>query len=290
MPVIEAPILIEVDGASLAGIVTRPAGRANGAGVVVLHGGGHHNLPSHRNRWTVDLARDLADQGFVVLRVGYRGVGESSGNNQTFNLANPFVDDGAAIIAAMAKEPGVEQIYIVGSCFGARTALSLVPDHPEVAGLVLASVPIADHEMRAATERSVADFMKRGFGKRGLGGLMMPGRRARYLRILRNKVRSMVGQSGSRGNPTPWVAESVVRGLRTLAGRGGRALIVYGTDDEFYQHFQEAQAGAIGVLTSSPAIEVDATIDGRLHGYPTVAVQHALRARTANWLAARVAR
>lgn len=288
MTVTETPTLIDVDGASLAGIVTRPPGTPNGAGVVVLHGGGHHNLPSHRNRWTVDLARELAGLGFVVMRVGYRGVGESSGDNQTFNLSNPFVDDGAAILAALAAEPGVDAIYIVGSCFGARTAVSLVADHPEVAGLVLASMPVADHEMRAATEQSVADFVKRGFGRRGLAGLFMPGRRARYLRILRNKVRSMMGLAGPRGNPTPWVAEPVVRGLRTLAGRGGAALIVYGSDDEFYRHFQEAQAGALGVLAGSPAIEVDAGIEGRLHGYPTVAVQDAMRERTVRWLAARL--
>ena len=114
----------------------------------------------------------------------------------------------------------------------------------------------------------------------------MPGRRARYLRILRNKVRSMLGRGGPRGNPTPWVAEPVIRGLRTLAGRGGRALIVYGTDDEFYRHFQEAQVGALGLLAGSPAVDVDATIQGRLHGYPSVAVQQALRERAVRWLVA----
>ncbi|MDH3500504.1 MAG: alpha/beta fold hydrolase [Acidimicrobiia bacterium] len=288
MNVHEAPRWIDVGDATLFGIITRPDGAGNGVGVVVLHGGGEHNLPSHRNRWTVDLARDLAREGFTVLRVAYRGVGESSGEGQTFNLSNPFVGDGGAVIEALASEPRIERIYAVGSCFGARTALSLVPEYGVIAGVVLSALPISDPEKRQAVDKSVADFVKRGLGKKGLGGLFVAGRRDRYLRILKNKAASLVRRGGAKGNPTPWVADSVVRGLRVLAGRGGRALLVYGSDDAFYAHFNEAQAGPLGILAGSPAIDVDGSIPGRLHGYPSVEVQQAFVARASAWLRAAV--
>jgi pimeloyl-ACP methyl ester carboxylesterase len=274
---------------SLGAVVTHPAaGRANGVGVVIIHGGGTHNLPSHRNRWTVTFARQLAARGFTVMRVAYRGVGESSGAGQIFNLSNPFVDDGMAIVNAVIAEPGVERVVIVGSCFGARTALAVADRHDAVSGVVASALPIADHEKKAASDATVGELMKRGFGSRGLGGLFMAGRRQRYIRILKNKARSMlrIGGGGRSANPTPWVADVVVRGLRSLAARGGRALLVYGSADHFYTHFQEAQAGPLGILAMSPAITVDVSIDGRLHGYPSVAVQDAFVERTIRWLEA----
>ena len=276
-------------GETLAAIVSHPpTDRANGTGVVVIHGGGTHNLPSHRNRWTVDFARGLAAVGFTVMRVAYRGVGESSGDSQVFNLSNPFVDDGGAIIEALSAEAGVDRIAVVGSCFGARTALALARRHEQVMAVVASALPIADHEQRAAQDATVGELVKRGFGARGLGGLFMPGRRERYIRILRNKVRSVLRLRRRRGqaNPTPWVADVVVDGLRTLAARGGRALLVYGTADHFYTHFQEAQVGPLGVLAMSPSITVDVTIDGRLHGYPSVEVQDAFVERASRWLTA----
>lgn len=266
MSVSESPHFIDVGSETVFGITTRPGTRANGVGVVVLHGGGDHNLPSHRNRWTVDFARSLAADGYTVLRVGFRGVGESTGADQTFALSDPFVSDGITIVEALAAEPRVERVYAIGSCFGARTALGVAAELPIVEGLVLSALPIADPEKRTA-----------------LGGQLIASRRERYLRVLKNRVVSIVSRP-SGANPTPWVADSVVQGLRTVAGRGGRVLIVYGTDDDFYAQFQKAQAGALGVLTTSSAIEVDATVVGRLHGYPSVAVQEAFVQRAAAWL------
>ncbi len=284
MIVAESPHFIDVGSETLFGIMTRPQAEPNGVGVVVLHGGGDHNLPSHRNRWTVEFARGLATDGYTVLRVGFRGVGESTGNNETFALSDPFVSDGVAIVNALAAEPGVHRIYAVGSCFGARTAVGVAAELPVVEGLVLSALPVADPEKRKAMDNSTADFLKRGFGRKGLAGLLIAGRRDRYLRILTNKIRSLTAYRTSGANPTPWVADSVVGGLRAVAGRGGRVLLVYGTEDDFYAQFREAQAGPLGVLAASPAIEVDASVVGRLHGYPSVAVQEAFVERASAWI------
>lgn len=279
MIVTESPHFIDVGSETVFGIMTRPQAESNGVGVVVLHGGGDHNLPSHRNRWTVEFARRLAANGYTVLRVGFRGVGESTGNGETFALSDPFVSDGVAIVNVLVAEPGVHRIYAVGSCFGARTAVGVAAELPVVEGLVLSALPVADPEKRMAMDNSTADFLKRGLGRKGLAGLLMAG-----LRILTNKIRSLTVSGPSGANPTPWVADSVVGGLRTLAGRGGRVLLVYGTEDDFYAQFREAQAGPLGVLAASPAIEVDASVVGRLHGYPSVAVQEAFVERATAWL------
>jgi hypothetical protein len=146
---------------------------------------------------------------------------------------------------------------------------------------------VSDPEKRTAVDTSVGDLMKRGLGKRGVGGLFMPGRRDRYLRVLKNKATSMLRGSRPGGNPTPWVADSVVGGLRALANRGGSALLVYGTEDEFLRHFLEAREGPLGALADSGALDVDTSIAGRLHGYPTVGVQDAFVARATEWLLAK---
>lgn len=270
---------------ALMGIVSRPSGDSNGAGVVILHGGGDHNLPSHRNRWTVDFARDLAADGFTVLRVGYRGVGESGGSVDVFRLDDPLRDDGMAMVDALLGEPGVERVYIVGSCFGARTALAVAPDCDAVSGVVLSSIPIANPEQRTAMDHGVADIMKRGFGKRGLGGLLMPGRRDRYIKVLKAKVRSLLGRRpGGATDPTPWVSASVVRGLRAILGRGGAVLFVYGGTDEFYGHFRDAAPGPLGVIAGSDRVTVNVCVDGRLHGYPSVEAQSRFVAVAGTWL------
>src|SRR5881398_3691346 len=88
----EQAISIECEGDALVGILHEPTSPAE-VGVVVIVGGPQYRVGSHRQ--FVLLARTLAAAGFAVLRFDYRGMGDSSGEQRSFEAAS--ADIGTAV-------------------------------------------------------------------------------------------------------------------------------------------------------------------------------------------------
>ncbi len=118
----------------LVGIVTSPDVPGD-AGVVIVVGGPQYRAGSHRQ--FVSLARRLASAGLAVLRFDCRGMGDSTGGQQCFELQGP--DIGAAIAALMGAVPELKRVALWGLCDGASAALLYLSEQhdPRVAGLCL---------------------------------------------------------------------------------------------------------------------------------------------------------
>ena len=83
--VVERTVRISSDGASLAGVVSRPDGVAPGSrAAVLLHGWGTYRCGPHDI--LVKLARALARAGVATLRFDLRGRGESGGAYEEADL------------------------------------------------------------------------------------------------------------------------------------------------------------------------------------------------------------
>lgn len=283
----EAPISVPFENDRLAGILTRPVADSRRVGVIVFHGGGDFNLPSHRNRWTVQLARRLAGDGYSVIRFGYRGVGDSTGRLDPHTPERPLVDQGRAVAGYLLETGEVEGLIFLGSCFGGRNVLATAASLPEATGVLVASMPVADQRQRHAHEQSPGSLARRALGPEGREALRRPGRRRRYARMAVSMARVQLQRlAGVTGNdPAPWVSAKVTEPLARLAERRVPVRLVYGRDDEFYPDFELARSGRLGRIIEEGGFEVDTSYPARLHGFPTVAAQQHLIEQTLAFMA-----
>jgi alpha/beta superfamily hydrolase len=95
-----------------------------------------------QNAVVVHLARAVADAGFTSFRLDYHGIGESSGPLPVVRRDDPFLDDVDGALEWLRAQ-GYERFVLVGSCFGAHTALLAVPGRPHIRGVALLSCLIA---------------------------------------------------------------------------------------------------------------------------------------------------
>src|SRR4029450_9588603 len=87
---------------------------------------------SHRQ--FVLTARALAAAGFPVLRIDYRGMGDSDGEQRTFESVH---EDIRTAVDTLTQECGVSQVVLYGLCDAASAVLMYCLDDPRVAGLIV---------------------------------------------------------------------------------------------------------------------------------------------------------
>jgi uncharacterized protein len=294
----EMPVFFTADEGTLFGVFTRPIGEPVGDGVLVLAGGGAP-LSTNRNRLSVRLNRRLAADGFHAMRFDYHGVGESTGAMERFRLHEPFVGDVDAATRWMERQ-GVRNFILVGSCFGARTALSAASRMKNLGGLILIAVPIRDFEQgqkkgtKLAREWSLGRYALQSLHPRILRGLFDPRRRRIYMKLLRTKLHAlsatMRGRFGSRKQiDAGWLAPispQFMKSLSSVLDRGVPVLLVYGTEDEYFEEFRRASTSDLGAILHRGRDRVElTTLPGQVHGFMTVEIQDAVLELVTEWIA-----
>jgi pimeloyl-ACP methyl ester carboxylesterase len=295
----ETPVFFPAGQDTLFGVLARPAEPTGTAVIALPDAGGPASI--NRNRWWVRLSRRLAAHGCHVLRFDYHGMGESTGVVRRFRLDEPFVDDLLGAVRC-STDHDVERFILVGSCFGARTALSAAGEIPRLDGVVLISVGLRDLEKgeAAATRRvhewRMKDYAVRGFHPRVLRGLFSQRRRRGYALLLKMKLRaataSLRKRLGLAGHEDPaWLATvstNFLAPLEALVRRGVPILFLYGTDDDFYGEFCRAATGELGrtLARGGDRVEV-ATVPGRVHNFVSVEGQDAALDLVFEWIGRR---
>ena len=287
----EIPVFFDVGADTLFGIMSFPIGDPIGKGVLLAPGGGTPSSSMERNRVYVALARALAGLGFHVFRFEWHGVGESTGRVLGFRLDEPF-DDELVGAAKVLRSEGIEDLTIVGSCFGARTALAAFRQIPGIRALVLISPPTRDF---ALSERQTAGWRIRDYAlalvrpRRLVGGddRLTPRRYVRYLssglRVALRRVRARI--AGSREG-LDWVSHAFVKGLSSVVKRGVPALVLYGAGDDEYQDFIDAQRGSVGRIVASGGRQLQiVVVPGKVHGFTRLEGQERAIRVTTDWVA-----
>ena len=114
----EIPIVFECEGASLVGIISAPATPASVA-LLNIVGGPQYRVGSHRQ--FVHMTRMVAANGFAAMRFDVRGMGDSDGDQRTFE--DTQADIAAAVDVLCVTLPRVRTIVLMGLCGGATAAL-----------------------------------------------------------------------------------------------------------------------------------------------------------------------
>ena len=158
-------------GNSLLGIVTMPSEPAPGApAVVLLNAGLLHRVGP--NRLNVELARSLADAGFVSIRFDMAGVGDSELQVGGMLDIERSRQDVIEAIDGLAAAHGATRFVLVGLCTGAYNAFRAALIDDRVAGCVLLdgySYPTTKSKIRHYRTRVFQAKRWIGFLRRKLG-------------------------------------------------------------------------------------------------------------------------
>lgn len=131
-------VAVRAGARTLAGVFTEPPASGLSVAAVLLNCGGYHLTSGPLGLWA-RLADRLALHGIASLRVAYRGVADSTGQVDDFDLTRPGSADLEAARTALT-ERGFGRHLLIGGCFGARTICAGRLD--AVAGLGLVSLPM----------------------------------------------------------------------------------------------------------------------------------------------------
>jgi alpha-beta hydrolase superfamily lysophospholipase len=139
----DVDVRLPSSGFSLAGTLTTPtatAARVRSPAIVLVAGSG----PVERDAVVAgiplfaQLAADLAERGFVVLRYDKRGVGQSGGRLETVTLQE-YADDVVAAVKWLDQRKDVDRrrITVIGHSEGAAIAMLAASREKKIASVVL---------------------------------------------------------------------------------------------------------------------------------------------------------
>jgi alpha-beta hydrolase superfamily lysophospholipase len=166
----DSDVNIPANGFTIAGTLTLPPGASGSAGrlrhpaVVLAPGSG----PVDRDAVVAgiplftQLAGDLAERGFLVLRYDKRGVGQSGGRTETATLQD-YADDLVAVTRWMSNRDDVDRrrLAVVGHSEGGAVSMLAAAKEDRIKALVLAAAAgTTGAELVLEQQRHQLDLLK----------------------------------------------------------------------------------------------------------------------------------
>ncbi|MGH2722663.1 MAG: hypothetical protein ACRDI0_00080 [Actinomycetota bacterium] len=218
----EHPVFFPSGQEHLCAVVCVPTGDLKDLGVVLLSGG--NITRTHRNSMWVRAAREMADRGIASIRFDYHGIGDSTVGSETeFDLDAPFEGDVIAAAGFLRRATGVTGLALVATCFGARTALVVAAEQPDVLAMTLFPAPLMSGG-RLGTRRRI----RRRLRGTGLGKFLRANPLRRWLRRTLRRGRPGGAAPPATRAAAKGVSPLVIRALLRFLRRGGTVSFVYG--------------------------------------------------------------
>lgn len=122
---------------SLVAILTQEAGAAvrSKPAIVILNAGIIHRVGP--NRMHVDLARQLAAAGHLVVRFDLAGIGDSDPRTDSLPAFEASLHDIRELLDSLQATRHTERVILIGLCSGANQAVVYAGHDPRIAGVVL---------------------------------------------------------------------------------------------------------------------------------------------------------
>jgi pimeloyl-ACP methyl ester carboxylesterase len=136
---VEAPLVFGTTHRLFGILVTPPNDRARSdlPAIIMTNAGTVHRIGPHRIY--VELARELAELGFRILRIDLPGIGDSPVASGDENLTYPAtaVADCQAAMNVLGNQFGTQRFIVAGLCSGADIAFKVSLNDPRVTGAVM---------------------------------------------------------------------------------------------------------------------------------------------------------
>ncbi|XZE32937.1 alpha/beta hydrolase family protein [Pirellulaceae bacterium SH501] len=155
------------DGLELAGILEIPEGERLGT---ILFS--HCFTCSKDLKAIVRISRELANQGWIVLRYDFRGLGGSQGEFSKSNFSTNCQDLQAAAEFLAREYDGAD--FLMGHSFGGAASLAMAQRIESVMGVIALAAPSDTHHLAALLESMAPAIQQTGHGQVTIGGFTYP--------------------------------------------------------------------------------------------------------------------
>ena len=173
-------LLIPAVGFNLGATISRPAGKAAAdrkdkdieklPAIVLVGGSGNvdRDTIAHGIPGMGQLAGQLADAGYLVVRYDRRGVGQSGGRAESATLSD-YADDVLSVVRWLRKQKDVDdrRVYVVGHSEGGAVALIAATRADDIKAVVTIAAPgtkgtelVLEQQRRALDGLTIADDEK----------------------------------------------------------------------------------------------------------------------------------
>ena len=206
--------------------------KENLTGVLLLTAGLDHHVGP--NCLWVKLARRLASMGFVALRFGYSGTGDSGPRRDKLPADKAVIDEAQQAIECLERLRGVKRFIVIGLCTGAERAFQLAIADSRVKGAILINPqpPETEHSRRL---RDLHWYLRYA--------LFNPASWKRFFllrvdyrgiwRAVVSKITGLVWPKLLQSNELPDVAENLTKSIQIIQDRGVQLLILSSDIEEF---------------------------------------------------------
>ena len=274
------------DGLTLFGMLHLPTHRPwREVAIILLSPGVKMRVAPHR--LYLKQARRLADQGFVVLRIDFWGLGDAEGTVPEAQLLDlygqvqigRYIGDTRAAVDWLARTHGFSNVVLAGLCGGALTGVLEAQGDPRVVGILGLGLPVmlqgANMDFRRYLTAGQAEFMRTGYLKK----LSSPQAWLRLLtfrsdfRLILNTFRRARKAEAPKGAAAPTAPAPAAdagnnanplfpKAFDRLLARGCRALLVFGGADRLFWEWEEKYAASRReFLSGQPHLQIEVLAD-----------------------------
>jgi hypothetical protein len=246
---------------SLVGILTDPpaGAAADLPAFVLLNAGLVHRVGPHR--MFVQMARNLAAMGFVVLRFDHSGIGDSKVREDNLPFEQSAISETQEAMNCLSMLRGSKRFVLVGLCSGTFTSFSTARSDSRVVGAVLLNALLESPE--TINEAAVADAFSRktarGYWHSKIflsqSWLKIITGKASYRQIfgvLYLRLRSPFIRRRNNYGP-----KQVAADLRSLIDRGVKLFFVYSEGTSVLEYFRLTLADEIRKIAPSDNLRVE---------------------------------
>lgn len=269
----ESAVLFGSTG-SLVGIITEPhAGtvRADAPAVLILNSGLVHRVGPKRMH--VRLARRLAAQGFLSMRIDFSGIGDSRVTESTTPVPDRWVDEARDAIRYLRENHGASSFLTAGNCSGAALAFLVARAEPDVTAAALINPqgpPSLRYHLRLA-------FSHPAFWRRLS--------RMEFIRDRVRDARKWAARAAADSGREPVDVPRILEEVRALVERNVRLLLVNCKWDAGYDLYQVALRDQLLAIGGDGRVRLE-TIPGSDHDFNLCAAQDRLIEIVEQWAAA----
>lgn len=247
---------------SLVGILTDPpaGAAADLPAFVLLNAGLVHRVGPHR--MFVQMARNLAAMGFVVLRFDHSGIGDSKVREDNLPFEQSAISETQEAMNCLSALRGSKRFVLVGLCSGTFTSFRTARSDSRVVGAVLLNALLESPE--TINEAAVADAFSRKTA-RGYwhSKIFLP---QSWLKIITGKAsyRQIFGvlylrlrSPFIRRRDNNYGPKQVAADLRSLIDRGVKLFFVYSEGTSVLEYFRLTLADEIRRIAPSDKLRVE---------------------------------
>ena len=247
---------------SLVGILTDPpaGAAADLPAFVLLNAGLVHRVGPHR--MFVQMARNLAAMGFVVLRFDHSGIGDSKVREDNLPFEQSAISETQEAMNCLSALRGSKRFVLVGLCSGTFTSFRTARSDSRVVGAVLLNALLESPETinAAAIADAFSRKTARGYWRSKIflsqSWLKIITGKASYRQIfgvLYLRLRSPF----IRRRYNNYGPKQVAADLRSLIDRGVKLFFVYSEGTSVLEYFRLTLADEIRRMAASDRLRVE---------------------------------